>query len=397
MLECKQIDALMLDRLYGELPESSSSRRSFDQHVEDCVRCRAELASLERTREAIRELPEEEPPPALSAILLHEAARRAPGSPRAAVADDEGGRGPWAWLLKVLRPLAAHPAATAVATLVLVAGVAGSLYVRGKHQVAEPQASSAAAPPPVHAAAAVEPEAEPEAESERAAALAVNGYLLGAEAADVGLLGAEDQDILDLTLLDTKEVPLREQRNEEAGERAADERKLRRPTSTRSAAPRPRAEPTGVVANVVSGTDPLIRKDADDALPPKTAAFEARVAQQPSSAGAPPPAEASPRGATRDASQPELVWAQSQHDQLAQAVKDEKCREAARIANDILDRNAAYYRANVAGSKDVQRCQWYVADEQRRRAGARARRAAPAPKKPADSAAETPAATSDAF
>jgi hypothetical protein len=52
-----------------------------------------------------------------------------------------------AWLADLFNPIARHPAATAVATLVVVAGVAGALYVRGEHKVAEPTAGSAADTP----------------------------------------------------------------------------------------------------------------------------------------------------------------------------------------------------------------------------------------------------------
>ena len=79
---------------------------------------------------------------------------------------------------------------------------------------------------------------------------------------------------------------------------------------------------------------------------------------------------------------------------LAAGKKD--CREAARIANDILDRNPDYYYKKVAGSKSVQPCSWYVRDERTRRVTARkakssntgaAAKAKAAPRKEADSEA----------
>jgi anti-sigma factor RsiW len=156
MLECRDIDALMMDWLYQELQPQQSS--SFDAHVSKCARCQAEMAGMKRTREALRELPQVEPPPSISQILLHEAARKAPAA--AAVEPVGGGRrGFVAWLGDLFTPIARHPAATAVATLVVVVGVAGALYVRGEHQVVEPMADSRAAADGRAGAAAAEHEA----------------------------------------------------------------------------------------------------------------------------------------------------------------------------------------------------------------------------------------------
>src|SRR5688572_24912829 len=123
MLQCKEIDELMMDWLYQELDTSSS--QAVEAHVGGCARCTAEIGSLRRTREVFREMPSEEPPASLSAILLHEAARRAP-----AVATRREEVGFWERVRAWFQPLVAHPAAAAMATLVLVAGVAGVLYVR---------------------------------------------------------------------------------------------------------------------------------------------------------------------------------------------------------------------------------------------------------------------------
>src|SRR5687768_11885753 len=96
MLECRDIDALMMDWLYQELPPTQSS--PFDAHVAKCARCQAELAGMTRTREALRELPQVEPPPSISQILLHEAARKAPASAAAVEPVGGGKRGVLAWL-----------------------------------------------------------------------------------------------------------------------------------------------------------------------------------------------------------------------------------------------------------------------------------------------------------
>ena len=63
MLQCRDIDELMVDFLYRELDASRGD--AFRTHVATCPRCGAELASLERTRQAMRALPEAEPPQAV--------------------------------------------------------------------------------------------------------------------------------------------------------------------------------------------------------------------------------------------------------------------------------------------------------------------------------------------
>lgn len=144
------MDELMMDWLYEELDPARSARVA--EHAGGCARCSAELAALRRTREAFRDMPDLEPPPALSAILLHEAARRAPSAEAGAVVvavPSDGDTGLWARIAAWLRPLALHPAATAACTVVLLAGVAGALYVRGGGEMAAPShMSSPDLPPP---------------------------------------------------------------------------------------------------------------------------------------------------------------------------------------------------------------------------------------------------------
>ena len=126
MSACSDIDALMIDWLYDELDEVKSA--DFDQHLAGCARCRMEIESLQQTRAAVHEWPEVDPPAGLSAILLHEAAKHAPGKRRAvAIAGDEDKPGLWSWLAGCFTPVLRHPQAAAIATLILVAGVAGSL------------------------------------------------------------------------------------------------------------------------------------------------------------------------------------------------------------------------------------------------------------------------------
>jgi hypothetical protein len=134
MLQCRDIDDLMMEFLYHELADPAE--RDFRQHLDGCTRCGAELESLQRTREAMRSLPVFAPSLDVTSRLLQEAARRAPAvgvaratePPRAH--DDR--RGFFGWMADFFRPLMAHPAWAAAASLILVAGVAGYLAMTGK-------------------------------------------------------------------------------------------------------------------------------------------------------------------------------------------------------------------------------------------------------------------------
>jgi anti-sigma factor RsiW len=82
MMQCRDIDELMVEFLYQEL--EGERLADFQKHVEGCAHCGAEMKSLMRTRQALRALPEAEPSPAVSARLLHEAAKRTAPAPERA-------------------------------------------------------------------------------------------------------------------------------------------------------------------------------------------------------------------------------------------------------------------------------------------------------------------------
>lgn len=124
MMQCRDIEELMMEYLYQEL--DAAQAEAFKAHVGGCARCGAELASLERTRLAVRSLPELDPPAAVTARLLHEAAKRARPAP------EEARGGIVGWIASLFRPVALHPAFSAVAALVLIGGVAGFLAMKGK-------------------------------------------------------------------------------------------------------------------------------------------------------------------------------------------------------------------------------------------------------------------------
>lgn len=129
----KKTDAL-LALLYPE-PGNSPVVASYDDL--------AEIEELRRVRALFREMPDEEPSAAVSNKLLALAAQHAP----AKKSDPEEQKGFFARLTDLFLPLAYHPGLAAAASLLLVAGLAGTLYVSGKSQVAEPVARSNAPRP----------------------------------------------------------------------------------------------------------------------------------------------------------------------------------------------------------------------------------------------------------
>jgi hypothetical protein len=139
MVDRTDIDALLIGALYGELTPAEEARlmARLESHPAD----RTALHDLTRTRAAVRDSRilafQLEPPQAISALLLQEAARRAPR----AVTD----RGEAAtWFQRFVRSFMAHPAMAAAATLVLVITAAGTLYLRGTDQLARSEAPPSA-------------------------------------------------------------------------------------------------------------------------------------------------------------------------------------------------------------------------------------------------------------
>lgn len=133
------IDALLIGALYGELTPADEARLAA--HLESHPADRTALADLTRTRATVREsrvfAVQFDPPQAVSALLLQEAARRLPKREREG--DRESG-----WFYRLARAFMVHPGLATAAMAVVVVGVVGALYVRrGSLPMAE------TAPPPL--------------------------------------------------------------------------------------------------------------------------------------------------------------------------------------------------------------------------------------------------------
>ena len=135
MVDRQDIDALLISALYGELTLADEAR--LQTHLDSHPGDRTALADLTLARNAVRESRilqvQLDPPQSVSALLLQEAARRAPKM--VPVKSDQEREG---WFQRFVRSFVAHPAFAAAAMLVLVVGIAGTMYLRdGDLQVAE--------------------------------------------------------------------------------------------------------------------------------------------------------------------------------------------------------------------------------------------------------------------
>jgi hypothetical protein len=73
-VDCQRFDELLMDFLYEEL--GPRDKADVAAHVDGCARCTAEIRRFRGTRATVQRLEQLEPPPAVSAKLLHMAAAR---------------------------------------------------------------------------------------------------------------------------------------------------------------------------------------------------------------------------------------------------------------------------------------------------------------------------------
>ena len=115
-MDCSRIDELLVDYIYQEL--ESAQVELFEAHLQGCTRCSREVTAFDSTRSMLASLPEEDPPPQISALLLQEAARAVQPSTASF----------WERLRQGLHSMVMHPAMTAAVTLVLVLGISFYVY-----------------------------------------------------------------------------------------------------------------------------------------------------------------------------------------------------------------------------------------------------------------------------
>ncbi len=407
MADRQDIDALLIDALYGEL--DGDERGRLEAHLVTHPRDRADLEDMRATRAMLRDanvassLGLAEPPSAISAKLLQEAARRAP-VPRAA---DQGFL---AWFTSMFRPMLMHPGLSAAAALVVVGGAAGVMYANGRFRTAQPAA-------PEHVSA---PTLRPSGDSGSAATtpdLPTLGTATGTGSSYPVAL--DDTLAKDLANADGAELLRRQEQLGTEGvasfatesaatgtnrgafaaqdEREAPAKKLARPTGglaatqleTPADAPKRKAaaKADGYLELDKNMNNDLQVRDVDDDQvdgevvarsrvgagagaappPPPTAprpSAPATVAQKPSAPSAADPGRAATYDAKAEAQL--TVWARDQHARMAKLVVAGKCNDAGIVGADISRRAPEYYQSNVANDRTVRACRSYV--ERARRA-----------------------------
>lgn len=389
MADRQDIDALLVGAVYGEL--DAADRARLDEHLSTSPQDRAALEALEQTRAQVRrgldELPAAEPRASISALLLQEAARRAPRAATAGEASGGGGSGLWARFLGRMsgwmRP-AMSPAFAGAMALLLVAGTATTLWLKGGQQVsepvsepearapAEPERSGRVEPPKAEsfdgagaAPGAARPAAVPtqtfHADLDQPADPAIATSALGGEAALDDAVGGGGRDGVIATPSESRDA---------------------KPAPAKAAAPGPRKKsadngylevrPRGDAEITVKDVDEADAEErAEDRREAKNAVADkgGRGAATGAVAAAPPPAPEPTVTRTTKPMDPKLEqWAKSQHARLARLVGEGKCPDAGRVGAELKDRAPEYYAAHVANDRAVRACKQYIEAQAKKKA-----------------------------
>jgi len=435
MLDRQDIDALLIGSLFGEL--SSTEEARLTAHLESHPADRTALANLSRARDVVRESrilqTQFEPAQSISALLMQEAARRAP-KPR----EEQG------WFQRFMRSFMSHPAMAAAAMLVLIVGVAGTVYIRkGDHFAKQTKedtsgmmapAAPAATPPAEQQRAADEGAAgKAEAEVAQGSASAADNFKVQLDD-DSLKKQAEDKIVddanatdrarnLERTVNDSKQKNTGVDLAFDANDARRDQNKVAKDqpkevaangfskqppakAGTKTAASKPAAKSprlevttptqrpkdfadtttakldTGTVggAGVAGGGGP----GAGGASAPRAPKAD------PKPGTAPPPPPPAPTVATEEKKEqakpdPQLAWAKEQHGKVIAAVKAGNCDSAANIAVQISNRAPAYYASNVETDRTIKQCMQYIT-AQREKDAERAQRAKSTQRRAADEA-----------
>jgi hypothetical protein len=326
-------DATLVELLYGELDGADRDRAEARVAADPALA--SELDGLRALRGTLRiwgEASDAEPPGDLSALL---AAARASARP-AAVAAEPATPGLWERLSRWMAPLLAHPGLAAAATLVLVAGVAGTLYVTGGSRMAEPTAAPAQDQAPSELAIAPEP--APPREAPAAAAPAT----ISEESAAPG--GAASGGAV---------ADKRERAESKAS--APDKPKERR--KRQAAEPMDDADAEGAAAGTAGG-EAFESEAAPPARDEAVAPTQAPAAAPPPPAKAPPPAPR-PSSSAGDTAEPASPGAGD----LARLTREARdaaargdCARVRALSERVRALDAAYHVRSFRGDKAIAPC-----------------------------------------
>ncbi|MCE9576321.1 MAG: hypothetical protein K8W52_24450 [Deltaproteobacteria bacterium] len=356
----QDIDALLIGALYGELEGADQAR--LDAHLAAHPSDRAAMDALVQTRATLRDriaaLPDFDPAPKLSTLLLQEAAKRA-----RPVAAESGGL--LAWLRNMFRPIVAHPALATAMTVAVIGGAAGLLYKSGRGEVTTDTAhSSEMAAAPTRSAeqssaptALARPPGEGKSQS-------TNGDF------QVGLLegqGAKDQ--AEARVAKPADTGVAEIRGQE-----------RTATIDREQALKKEAPSTGKGRGYVAVTTPEPEvKHLEDENVAQQRYYAGDTAPGRSGAAAPGAGAAPALAPAADPTAPAVAfdqdkanaldaWAKVQHAHLTKLVQAGKCKEAGALGSDIAAKAPEYFIAHVDNDRAVRACKQYIDSEKRRRA-----------------------------
>jgi hypothetical protein len=418
MVDRNDIDALLIGSLYGEL--SSADEARLKAHLESHPADRTALEGLSRARDAVRasrifEL-QAEPSQSVSALLLQEAARRAP---RKARQDDDGREG---WFARLRRSFLMSPAFAAAAMLVVVIGAASTLYMRKGDHFATSEAPETAA---LAAGSAYDPPStalasEPGVTATAPAPAQAQAPEPSPDSVPFNPADGRRRDAYRVGLTDGKvSSRTEEQAKSEAGTGAAPAPPRRAQEAAANADKPKLARQAGPSSLLEVSTPQRAPKELDEARPMKTAtkgraprreyarpgdavapaaepAITAKLGNAPAPAArAPSAAPATPSapavaqdfaraptaptggaagGAVRGGVDADFAWAKEQHSRLVTQVKAGRCGAAAGTAVALSNRAPGYYQQNVEGDREVKSCLAYI-NAERERAAERAQRA----------------------
>ena len=382
MVERQDIDALLVGALYGELTPADEARLSA--HLESHPTDRSALDGLKSAREAVRESRifqlQLDPPQAVSALLLQEAARRAP---KLVTETDERSE---SWFARFVRSFVAHPAMAAAAMFVVVIGVAGTIYLKqGNEQVANQRVESTDMAPAADMAPTT-PTNAPQAITATAAAGSASGnYKVGLTDNDVdgkaigGAPAGAAAPAADPAV--AKSEPPRDRQVADIKQPIAPH-KSNRYVEVRTPERMPKDLPD-LAKNAVAMNDreqqaPKEEARAQSTPSPATGAAGGGGAAASVAPAAPPPPpmtatparQAGPAGAggdkadapAADRADEAFTWAQAEHKRLVDLVASGKCQDAAPIAVSIRNRAPDYYNSYVASDRKLKSCMQYITD-----------------------------------
>ncbi len=390
----QHLDALLIGALYGEL--SPAETAELDAHLLAHPADAGVLAQLRQTQATVRSggfaQALVEPPQAVSALLLQEAARKAPKKMLATNREEKPG-----WFARFVRSFALHPAMAAAASLVLVAGIGGVLYMRGQGAVQD--TAPALQAPAAQADEKPQPAADP-AEDDVAQKLRDKNAKLETMGAALDETPSEGKALARGEL--AKEEPTAEQQASDRRmaantDKGASPKKAKNyiPVSTTSAEPMaldgidktPAKQTTNAISGGLKADDGDARDrfrgdgqtvpnsggaapeykneevapSADDsviATPPtvKKATVKPAPPNEPvAAAPVPPPSD---KDASKDA-----AWARGEHAKLKKLVAAGKCAEAAKLGAAMATRDPEYYQQFVANDRQVQGCAAYIREK----------------------------------